>query len=91
MKTAKATALAILFLLIPHQEPRADAPEAKAQPASAEKRSTAVDLRERDGYVWSLAASRQGGDASVTDAGHLQTDGYSWSARSHRSALDPTR
>lgn len=91
MRTIKAATLAILFLLIPHQEPRAESSSDAAPTGEAADRPSTTAVAENDGYVWSLAASRAAEPAPRAAGDHLQTDGYSWSARSDRGALDTVR
>ncbi len=106
MRMVKATVVAILFLLIPHQAPFArpgdgDRPAATVDRSDAAGSSlTAVDtaraepvhresLQASEGFVWSVASSS--GAALEVSAEHLETDGYSWSARTAGSipAVDP--
>ena len=90
MRIAKVAAVAILFLLIPHQEPFAGpagdggaasgerAAEAAAPPARPESADREALLWD-EGFVWSLATGAPAETAWTPDAGHLETDGYSWS------------
>ncbi len=91
MKTVQAAALAILFLLIPHQEPLADSSRGSAQAAKSSERPKGIAIAESDGFVWSQASSPDFERKRVATAAHLATDGYSWSVRSDRTALDSTR
>jgi hypothetical protein len=91
MRPLEAAALAIFFLLIPHQEPRADASEVAAPAARLSERVSGTAVVESDGFVWSVAAGRDFAGARIEPDDHLVIDGYSWSARTDRTALDSTR